>query len=48
MIRVMVVDDDFRVARVQASYVARVPDFEVVGTAHSAAEAVRLAAEAAP
>ena len=48
MIRVMVVDDDFRVARVQASYVARVPDFEVVGTAHSAAEAVRLAAELRP
>ena len=48
MIRVMVVDDDFRVARVQASYVARVPDFEVVGTAHSAAEAVRMAAELRP
>jgi response regulator of citrate/malate metabolism len=48
MIRVLVVDDDFRVARVQASYVAGVPGFEVVGIAHSAAEAVRLASELHP
>ena len=48
MIRVLVVDDDFRVAQVQASYVARVSGFEVVGTAHSAAEAVRLASELRP
>jgi response regulator of citrate/malate metabolism len=48
MIRVLVVDDDFRVAQVQASYVARVPGFEVVGTAHTAQEAVRLAHELRP
>ncbi len=48
MIRVLVVDDDFRVAQVQASYVARAPNFEVVGTAHTAAEAVRLAQELHP
>jgi response regulator of citrate/malate metabolism len=48
MIRVLVVDDDFRVAQVQASYVARVLGFEVVGTAHTAAEAVRLAQELHP
>jgi response regulator of citrate/malate metabolism len=48
MIRVLIVDDDFRVARVQASYVERVPGFEVVGTAHTAAEAVRLAHELHP
>jgi len=48
MIRVLVVDDDFRVAQVQASYVAQVPDFEVVAAAHSAAEAVRLAQELDP
>lgn len=48
MIRVLVVDDDFRVARVQASYVERVPGFEVIGTAHTAAEAVRLAQKLRP
>lgn len=48
MIRVLVVDDDFRVARVHASYCQRVPGFEVVGTAHTAADAVRLAAETSP
>jgi two-component system CitB family response regulator len=48
LIRVLVVDDDFRVARVQASYVERVPGFEVVGTAHTAAEAVRLAQKLRP
>src|SRR5450756_1297131 len=48
MIRVLVVDDDFRVAQVQASYVARAANFEVVGTAHTAAEAVRLAQELHP
>jgi response regulator of citrate/malate metabolism len=48
MIRVLVVDDDFRVAQVQSSYVDGVPDFEVVGTAHSAAEAVRLAQKLRP
>lgn len=37
MIRVLVVDDDFRVAGVHAAYVARVPGFCVVGEAHSAA-----------
>ncbi|GAA1248827.1 response regulator [Oryzihumus leptocrescens] len=48
MIRVLVVDDDFRVARVHASYCERVPGFEVVGTTHTAADALRLAAETAP
>ena len=48
MIRVLVVDDDFRVAQLHASYVAAVPGFEVVGTAHTAADAVRLAGELAP
>jgi len=35
MIGVLVVDDDFMVARVNAGYVSRVPGFEVVGTAHT-------------
>jgi len=48
MIRVLIVDDDFRVAQVQASYVAGVRDFEVVATAHTAAQAVHLARELRP
>lgn len=40
MIRVLVVDDDFRVARVHAAYVAEVPGLEVAGVAHTAGDAV--------
>lgn len=39
MIRVLVVDDDYRVARLHASQVVRVPGYECVGEAHTAAEA---------
>ncbi|MGX4689387.1 response regulator [Streptomyces sp. JNUCC 63] len=42
MIEVLVVDDDVRVARVNAAYVEKVPGFRVAGTAHSAAEALQL------
>lgn len=42
MIEVLVVDDDTRVARVNAAYVERVPGFRVAGEAHSAADALRL------
>ncbi|MGZ0152982.1 response regulator [Kribbella sp. WER1] len=45
---VLVVDDDFRVAGVHASYVERVPGFKVVGTAHTAADAMRVAEETEP
>ena len=49
MIEVLVVDDDVRVARVNAAYVAKVPGFAVTGEAHSAAEALaRLEAEPRP
>jgi response regulator of citrate/malate metabolism len=48
MITTLVVDDDYRVAGIHAAYVARVDGFQVVGQAHTAAEALRLAAEAAP
>ena len=48
MIGVLVVDDDVRVARVNAAYVAKVPGFQVVGVAHSAAEALARLAEAEP
>ncbi|WP_091562186.1 response regulator [Arthrobacter sp. ok362] len=39
MIRVLVVDDDFRVARLHAAQVAHVPGYECVGEAHTVAEA---------
>ncbi|MFJ2393446.1 response regulator [Streptomyces sp. NPDC087843] len=42
MIEVLVVDDDTRVARVNAAYVTKVPGFRVAGEAHSATEAMRL------
>jgi len=47
-IRVLVVDDDFRVARLHASYVEAVEGFEVAGIAHTAADAVELAARERP
>ncbi|MEU8526062.1 MULTISPECIES: response regulator [Streptomyces] len=40
MIEVLVVDDDVRVARINAAYVEKVPGFHVAGSAHSAAEAL--------
>ncbi|MCK8675906.1 DUF7342 family protein [Streptomyces lichenis] len=45
MIRVLVVDDDVRVAKVNAAYVGKVPGFTVVALAHSAAEALARLAE---
>ncbi|MEV6617640.1 response regulator [Streptomyces sp. NPDC051051] len=45
MIEVLVVDDDTRVARVNAAYVEKVPGFHVAGVAHSAAEALRQVAQ---
>ncbi|MFF2848567.1 response regulator [Streptomyces sp. NPDC058001] len=39
MIDVLVVDDDFRVAEINARYVAKVPGFRVVARAHDAAQA---------
>lgn len=48
MIRTLVVEDDFRVAEVHEAFVGRVPGFEVVGSAKTAAEAVRLARSLAP
>jgi response regulator of citrate/malate metabolism len=48
MIRVLVVDDDFMVARIHAAFVERVPGFTVSGVAHSGTEALRLAGELRP
>lgn len=40
MIDVLVVDDDFRVAEINAAYVERVPGFRTAAQAHSAAQAL--------
>ena len=48
MIRVLVVDDDFMVARVHSSVVGRQPGFEVVGVVHSAAAALEAARATQP
>jgi response regulator of citrate/malate metabolism len=40
MIDVLVVDDDFRVAEINAAYVAKVPGFRVTARAHTAAQAL--------
>ncbi|GAA3512600.1 two-component system CitB family response regulator [Streptosporangium album] len=48
MIRVLVVDDDFMVARIHSGYVARVPGFTVVNAAHTGRAAVASVAEHRP
>lgn len=48
MIRVLVVDDDFRVAQLHAGIVGALPGFEVVETAHTAADALETAAATHP
>ena len=48
MISVLVVDDDFRVARLHGACVERVPGFTCVGEAHSAAEARQAIGELHP
>ena len=44
MIRTLVVEDDALVAEVHASYVERVPGFEIAGVAHRATEALEILA----
>ncbi|MEU0462560.1 response regulator [Amycolatopsis sp. NPDC006131] len=48
MMRVLVVDDDFMVAKVHSGYVSRSPGFTVAGVAHTGAEALRAARELHP
>ena len=48
MIRTLVVDDDFRVADLHRLYTEQIDGFEVVGTAHTGAEALLLAERQAP
>ncbi|MFJ6436942.1 response regulator [Streptomyces sp. NPDC091416] len=45
MIEVLVVDDDVRVARINAAYVSKVPGFRVAAQAHSAADALAAVEE---
>jgi response regulator of citrate/malate metabolism len=47
-IRVLVVDDDYRVAAVNAAYVAKVDGFEVAGQAHTAAKALQAVTDLDP
>ena len=48
MIRTLVVDDDFRVADLHRLYTEQLGGFEVVGLAHTGAEALLLAERQAP
>jgi response regulator of citrate/malate metabolism len=48
VIRVLVVDDDFMVAKLHAAWVARTPGFEVVGVAHTAEQASAAVEELTP
>jgi response regulator of citrate/malate metabolism len=47
-VRVLVVDDDFMVARVHSGYVARIAGCEVVGVAHTGAAALSAVRELRP
>lgn len=47
-IGVLVVDDDFRVAELHAQFVARVPGFTVVATAHTGHAAIEVARSKRP
>lgn len=48
MVRVLVVDDDFMVAKVHSGYVAKTPGFTVAGVAHTGADALRMIGELRP
>jgi response regulator of citrate/malate metabolism len=48
VIRVLVVDDDFMVAKVHRGFVDRVPGFTTVGVAHTGADALAQIAELQP
>ena len=48
MINVLIVDDDFMVAKVHAGFIQRTPGFAVVGVAHTGAQAVTETARLMP
>lgn len=47
-VRTLIVEDDFRVAEVHRGFIERLPSFSVVGVAHTAAEALAMAARDRP
>ncbi|WP_378732115.1 response regulator [Nocardia brasiliensis] len=48
MIRVLIVDDDFMVAKVHSGYVSKTPGFTVAGVARTGADALRMIGELRP
>jgi response regulator of citrate/malate metabolism len=48
VITVLIVDDDFRVARIHSAFVDRVPGFRTIGVANTGQEAIRLAVALVP
>jgi len=48
MIRVLIIEDDFRVAEINAAYVMKERDFEVVGIAHTSASGYQLVIDLKP
>jgi response regulator of citrate/malate metabolism len=48
MISVLVVDDDFRVARIHSAFIDRVEGFRSIAVAHTGQEAIRLAVALGP
>src|ERR1700710_1467383 len=48
LVRTLVVDDDFRVARIHATSVERIDGFVCIGQAHTAAEARELIEQEQP
>lgn len=48
MIKVLIVDDDFMVAKVHAGFIQRTPGFAVVGVAHTGAQAMAETARLQP
>lgn len=48
MIRTIIIEDDFRVAEINAAYVSKDPDFEVIGIAHTAAIGYSMVVEEKP
>jgi response regulator of citrate/malate metabolism len=48
MIRTLIIEDDFRVAEVNAAYVAQAKDFEVIGVAFNAATGYQMVLDLKP